>query len=241
MVRDARPALLTMRVEIQEKTKMPLAGKGMLLTSMDVDPAHEADFNRWYDREHLEERVAIEGFIEARRYVIEEGSMPKYLSLYSTETFEVLDSPAYRAALASQTEWSKQNIARFENMVRSVARITISRGKGRGAYLGAIRFRPDPKHKDELRRRLYDALDPHGLDSIISMHLLESDPALSRPLTGDSSDTGSGDWFWLIDHTDTDLPKFIAPRMKACEPLMAAVTGNGFYRLLWDIAKADIS
>jgi hypothetical protein len=41
---------------------MPMAGKGMLLTSMDIDASDEADFNRWYDREHLEERVAIEGF-----------------------------------------------------------------------------------------------------------------------------------------------------------------------------------
>src|SRR5579859_2591151 len=76
--------------------KMPIAGTGMLLTSMDIDASDEAEFNRWYDREHLEERVAIEGFLEARRYIAEEGSMPKYLSLYSTETFEVLDSPAYR-------------------------------------------------------------------------------------------------------------------------------------------------
>ena len=52
---------------------MPLAGKGMLLTSMDVDAADEAEFNRWYDREHLEERVAIEGFLEARRYVAHQG------------------------------------------------------------------------------------------------------------------------------------------------------------------------
>src|ERR1700751_3727472 len=112
---------------------MPMAGKGMLLTSMDIDAAHEAEFNRWYDREHLEERVAIDGFIEARRYIAEQGA-PKYLSLYSTATFEVLDSPAYCKALANQTEWSKQNIARFKNMVRSVARITISRGTGRGAW-----------------------------------------------------------------------------------------------------------
>ena len=77
---------------------MPLAGKGMLLTSMDIDPADEADFNRWYDREHLEERVAIDGFLEARRYVAHAGS-PKYLCLYSTETFDVLDSPAYRTRL----------------------------------------------------------------------------------------------------------------------------------------------
>src|SRR5258707_535770 len=74
---------------------MPLAGKGMLLTSMDVDAADEAEFNRWYDREHLEERVAIEGFVEARRYVAHAAS-PKYLSLYSTQTFDVLDSAADR-------------------------------------------------------------------------------------------------------------------------------------------------
>ena len=59
-----------------ETLKMPIAGKGMLLTSMDVDAPHEADFNRWYDREHLEERVAIDGFIEARRYIAVDGSPP---------------------------------------------------------------------------------------------------------------------------------------------------------------------
>src|SRR6202035_4803176 len=30
---------------------MPLSGQGMLITLMDADPAEEADFNRWYDRE----------------------------------------------------------------------------------------------------------------------------------------------------------------------------------------------
>jgi hypothetical protein len=222
---------------------MPIAGKGMLLTSMDIDAAHEAEFNRWYDREHLEERVAIEGFIEARRYVADESSMPKYLSLYSTETFEVLDSPAYRKALANQTDWSKANIGRFRNMVRSVARITISRGKGRGAWLGVIRLRPVRGKEDELRTLLFDALDPKDLDSIISMHLIESDPQLSRPLTenASASDAGARDWFWLIDQTDTNPPKFMARRLQGCEPLIAEVVSAGTYRLLWDIAKGDIS
>src|SRR5260370_11569801 len=104
---------------------MPLAGKGMLLTSMDIDPSDEPEFNRWYDREHLEERVAIDGFLEARRYIAHDGR-PKYLSLYSTETFDILDSPAYRTALANQTDWSRRNIARLTNINRAVARITSS-------------------------------------------------------------------------------------------------------------------
>src|SRR3954467_6543417 len=99
----------------KDNKKMPLAGDGVLLTSMNIDAADEPDFNRWYDREHLQERVAIEGFLEARRYVAHDAT-PKYLSLYSVRTFDVLDSPSYRMALANQTAWSKQNIARFRNM-----------------------------------------------------------------------------------------------------------------------------
>ena len=221
---------------------MPMAGKGMLLTSMDIDPSDEAEFNRWYDREHLEERVAIEGFLEARRYIAQDAS-PKYLSLYSTQTFDVLDSPAYRKALASQTDWSKANIARFKNMIRSVARITISRGQGRGAALGIVRLRPTAGGEESLRAALRDALDPQSLDGIISMHLIESDPQLSRPLTenASASDADASDWFWLIDHTDANPPKFMARRLQSCEPLIAQVVSTGSYRLLWDIAKGDIS
>jgi hypothetical protein len=221
---------------------MPIAGKGMLLTSMDIDEAHEVDFNRWYDREHLEERVAIEGFIEARRYVAEEGA-PKYLSLYSTETFEVLDSPAYRAALANQTAWSKANIARFQNMIRSVARITISRGKGRGAVLGIIRLRPASGNENQLRSTLLEAFDPASHDGIISMQLIENDPALSKPLTDNPSASGAGasDWFVLIDATDVTPVHTVIRRLTDNIALKPLLISSGVYRLLWDIAKADIS
>jgi hypothetical protein len=221
---------------------MPLAGKGMLLTSMDIDPSDEADFNRWYDREHLEERVAIEGFVEARRYIAHQGS-PKYLSLYSTETFEVLDSPAYRAALANQTDWSKANIARFKNMIRAVASITISCGQGRGAALGIIRLRPPESGAENLRAVLQDALDPGLLDGIISMHLIENDPVLSKPLTDNpsTSDPGAGDWFVLIDATDVNaIPVAIAARLETVTAFKSAVISTGTYRLLWDLAKSDL-
>ena len=181
---------------------MPLAGQGMLLTSMDIDPVDEADFNRWYDQEHLEERVAIEGFIEARRYVAEQAS-PKYLSLYSTETIEVLDSEPYRARLAAPTEWSIETMAKFKNMIRSVARITISRGTGRGAVLGIIRLRPKPGQDDALRAALRTELDPTDLDGIISMHLIEGDAKLSGPTGGIPATERGADWFVLIDGTDS--------------------------------------
>ncbi len=222
---------------------MPIAGKGMLLTSMDIDPSHEDEFNRWYDREHLEERVAIDGFLEARRYIAQDGR-PKYLSLYSTATFEALDSPAYRQALANQTDWSKTNIGRFKNMIRAVARITISRGQGRGAVLGIIRLRPQAGHEDALRSALRDRLDPQDCDAIIAMHLMESDVRLSKPLTDNpsASDPGAGDWFVLIDATDVGAAATaMTSRFGADAALKAAVVSTGVYRLMWDLAKSDIS
>jgi len=219
---------------------MPMAGKGMLLTSMDVDAADETDFNRWYDREHLEERVAISGFLEARRYIAHQAS-PKYLSLYSTAEFDVLDSPAYRAALASQTAWSKATISRFKNMIRGVARITISRGTGRGAVLGIVRLRPDAKAKDTLRAALHTQLDPRDRDGIISMHLMENDAALSKPLTDNVSDSdpGAGDWFVLVDGTDVSATEAAVTALIAATK--SVVISKGIYRLMWDLAKSDIS
>ena len=213
----------------------------MLLTSMNIDAAHEAEFNRWYDREHLEERVAIEGFLEARRYVAHEGN-PKYLSLYSTETFEVLDSPAYRTALANQTAWSKANIARFQNMIRAVARITLSRGTGRGAALGIVRLRPQAGGEDRLRAALSEQLVPAELDGIISLHLIESDPALSKPITDDPSapNPGAGDWFVLIDATDVGAVPSAMSRFSGNAALKPLIVSSGIYRLMWDLAKSDI-
>ena len=221
---------------------MPMGGKGMLLTSMNIGASDEAEFNRWYDREHLEERVAIDGFLEARRYIAHEGS-PKYLSLYSTLTFDVLDSPAYRRALANQTDWSKANIARFKNMIRAVTRITISRGQGRGAVLGIVRLRPFAESEEKLRVALRDALNPQSLDGVISMHLIESAPALSKPLTAkpSASTPGAGDWFVLIDATDVNAASSaVAAGLVENARFGSAVISSGIYRLMWDLAKSDI-
>ena len=221
---------------------MPLAGKGMLLTSMDIDPANEADFNRWYDREHLEERVAIEGFIEARRYVAHSGS-PKFLFLYSTKTIDVLDSPAYRARLANPTPWSVKTMAGFANMIRAVARITVSKGTGRGAVLGIVRLRPEGS-TDALRITLQTRLDPIELDGIISMHLLESDAKLSGPTKElpAAVHVGGGDWFVLIDATNVSaVSSVLAARFTGnAAPEAAMQISSGIYELMWDLAKSDI-
>ena len=219
---------------------MPLPGKGMLITAMDVDPADELDFNLWYDREHLAERVALDGFLEARRWVAVDASQ-KYFSTYSTATFEDLDSPAYSRTLANQTDWSRRNIARFRNMVRVVARVTASRGQGRGSVLGVVRLRRrgDDIGVDALRLNLQAMLDPERLPGIISMHLIESDPHLSRPpVGGEKPDPGAADWFVLVDGSDVSAVRaLIDARFRNPGADLISV---GTYRLMWDLNKSDL-
>jgi hypothetical protein len=217
---------------------MPLAGKGMLITSMDVDPADEQDFNVWYDREHLAERVGIEGFLEARRWIADQAPT-KYFCTYSTDTFEALSSPAYKKVLANQTDWSKKHISSFQNPGRVVGRVTLSRGQGRGAALGVVRLRPGADAQDALRGKLVELLDPGTIPGIISLHLIESDPELSRNLTNpDDPNPGAGDWYVLIDGTDLAAVRaLVDTRFQAPG---APVISTGTYRLMWDLAKSDL-
>ena len=109
--------------------------------------------------------------------------------------------------------------------------------------LGIVRLRPAAGGQEKLREILAHALDPRQLDGIISMHLIESDPVLSKPLTNNASasDPGAGDWFVLIDATDVNaIPAAIAARLGDSVAFKSAVISTGVYRLMWDIAKSDL-
>ena len=94
--------------------------QGLLLMMTDIDPANEEDLNRWYEEEHLAERMAIPGFINARRFTALEGG-PKYLALYDLESPEVLQSAPYRHIVgAGKSEWTKRMEGQFRNFRRNV-------------------------------------------------------------------------------------------------------------------------
>jgi hypothetical protein len=94
-----------------------------------------------------------------------------------------------------------------------------------------------------LRNTLRPQLDPQGLDGIVSMHLIENDPALSKPITDNPgvSDPGSGDWFVLIDATHVDAIVPVAARISGDPVVKPLLISNGVYVLMWDLARSDIS
>jgi hypothetical protein len=44
-------------------------GRGLLMVYVDVPAPLEDEFNRWYNEEHIPERLAIPGVLNAARYV----------------------------------------------------------------------------------------------------------------------------------------------------------------------------
>ncbi len=135
---------------------MPLAGTGMLLTSMNIDASDEADFNRWYDREHLEERVAIEGFWK-RGAMSRTRRTPNICRSIRPRRWTCSTAPPTGRGSPTR-QWSRRTMAHFKNMLRVVARTTISKGTGRGAALGVVRLRRPPTMPAAWRDALQEKL-----------------------------------------------------------------------------------
>jgi hypothetical protein len=74
----------------------------------DVPLDKEGEFNRWYNDEHLAERLAIPGFLSGARYEAVKGG-PKHLAVYELESPAVLESAAYRKVQNNPTEWTKRS------------------------------------------------------------------------------------------------------------------------------------
>jgi hypothetical protein len=201
---------------------------------MDVSPANEQEFNRWYDKEHLIERVGINGFLEARRYVAVSAT-PKYLNLYTTVIPELLTSQSYQEVLKNQTAWSQRVIAMFQYRIRAVLRVTASYGRGRGGAAFWGRLKTSPEEREPLRQKFLPHLGPiTDRDGVISAHLLQADSSGAS-----ASDVDS---FVLIDGTDAAVLEAVGKELlgPSGANVEDAVVSTGSYRLLWDLSKSEL-
>src|SRR5437762_7276028 len=141
---------------------MALRGKGMLIVFTDVKASDERDFNEWYNREHIDERVNLPGFQRARRYVAVRAT-PKYLAIYECDTVNDLATPGYLALLASQTPWSQAVMARFTHFNRMTLRVQVDMAHGEGGAVTTVRFVPKPPMRRPLIEWLTDTALPRAI------------------------------------------------------------------------------
>ncbi|MEK7361217.1 MAG: hypothetical protein AAB133_03965 [Pseudomonadota bacterium] len=81
------------------------AARTLFVACGDVAAEHEAEFNKWYDTEHIPQLAAVPGVLRARRFFDPNGK-PRYVALYELADADVASSASWNAALA--TDWAKR-------------------------------------------------------------------------------------------------------------------------------------
>lgn len=159
--------------------------RGMLFVAADVSREDEEEFNLWYDREHLDDRVRMDGVIAASRYVAIDGG-PKYLALYWAQSLQAFDSPAYAHAFAHQTPWSVKVLPKMLAPKRRIGGLSAEVGRGHGGFVAVLPLRLDAQpaqSNDQLREQcaaLGNRLSQRP--GFVRSCLLTPSDALSRPL-----------------------------------------------------------
>ena len=82
-------------------------GDGLLMVYCDVAAKHDEEFNRWYNEEHIPERLAIPGVLSAARYQAVAGE-PKYLACYELASPDAWYAEAWQRWLKNPTPWSQR-------------------------------------------------------------------------------------------------------------------------------------
>jgi hypothetical protein len=219
--------------------------KGALLVWMNVEPAGREDFDAWYTREHIPERVGVPGFFNGSRYEAVNGD-PRFLAVYDTESAEVLSSAAYLERLNNPTPWTQRVMPMFRDTVRSAGRLIGDRGEGIGGFLRTFRVEPQPGRQEHLRQ---------ALSAPILERLAECDGVV-RVRCAEAVDTGHGKdtaetamrgkdetatFVVLVDGTDAALLE-AACGEEVSEQRLASLGAEtpvhiGDYRLMYSLVK----
>ena len=117
---------------------------GILAIWNDCRAGREAEFDAWFQGEHLQERLAVPGFLFARRHEAISGSSA-YFNFYVVESPAVLTSKPYLERLDHPTPMTRKIMSEvFLNMNRTVCHRTLRRGAFRGAFTVTMRFNDAP-------------------------------------------------------------------------------------------------
>ena len=148
---------------------------GILAIFNDCRAGREAEFEAWFQGEHLIERLAVPGFLFGRRHQAISGACG-YFNFYVVQSPAVLTSKPYLERLDNPTPMTKKIMSEaFLNMNRTLCHRTLRVGHFRGAYVVTVRFNDVPdigtltrlsdalvKDPDIAACEVWSAVDPAG-------------------------------------------------------------------------------
>lgn len=130
---------------------MPIANTGRLAIWNDCAKEYQAEFETWYQTEHLAERLSVPGFRRGRRY---EAIDPHagYFTYYETDSPDVLTSNAYLQRVNNPTPMTAHVMGEaFTDVSRTVCQANITIGSKRGAFATTLQLNRLPERDDLLK------------------------------------------------------------------------------------------
>src|SRR6185436_2635761 len=117
---------------------------GILAIFNNVASGREAEFEEWFQHEHLAERIAVPGFLLGRRHEAVSGQ-PRFFNFYLVQSVEVLNSAAYLGRLDTPTPMTRVIMSEvFKDMIRTVCHRVYRLGAMRGTGVVTVRFAERP-------------------------------------------------------------------------------------------------
>lgn len=100
----------------------PNGAGGFLLNAMNVAPEHEAEFNEWYNTEHIPALAAVPGVLCARRFRATSANR-KYVALYHLRSPDIQATEAWKNA--ANTPWTEKLRPHFRDHLRLVCKAYV--------------------------------------------------------------------------------------------------------------------
>ena len=121
-----------------------------------VAAGRDAEFEEWFQHEHLAERIAVPGFLLGRRHEAVSGDR-RCFNFYVTRSVDVLKSEPYLTRLDNPTPMTRTIMSEvFKDMIRTVCHRTFRLGALRGTAVVTARF--DERLDDAAMRDTIEAL-----------------------------------------------------------------------------------
>jgi hypothetical protein len=215
---------------------------GILAVFNDCTPEGYQHFERWYLREHLQERVGVPGFRFGRRYELVSGGNRRFFAFYEVENADVLSSPAYLERLNAPTAWTQETMrVAFRNSVRTVCDLRFAAGDLIGAHATVLRADGVLAPTAETRELVRSLAAEKGIARVqvwtASARQTPSDTAEMKSRAKDQLAAGA----FVVECVRREDAERVASQLRSAPPSALGVSGPsavGVYALLCVYAGA---
>ena len=95
---DRRGQGIAREPRLESEGRLMSLSEWIMVVEGDVDPSVVMDWNRWYDEVHLPEITSCPGFKRGSRFIADDGTEPRFLTIYELEDASAFTSPEFQAS-----------------------------------------------------------------------------------------------------------------------------------------------